>query len=773
MAPTGRLSQHCQTLHPVGRSYFLLAALAAAFLAFSCLAHAQVFKTGQTKCYDVSGTLITCAGTGQDGELQKGVAHSYTDNGDGTVTDNLTGLMWEKLDNATFTANPSDIHDKNNRYTTWNGAFGKIATLNSTMFAGHSDWRLPNFKELDSLIWLAHSAPAVDSAFSNGTDSFTYPTGNYFSSDTVIGLPTFATGVSFTVGGSGVGGPKGSATLFFVRAVRGPVKTPVVPVLKTGQTQCWDSTGTSIACAGTGQDGETQLGASPSYTDNGDGTITDNVTKLIWEKLENLDDTTNSSDLHDADNNYTTWDLAFAKIAALNTANFAGHNDWRMPNIKELQSLVLYNGDVPTIDPIFNNGIDSFTRPNGCWSSTTSLSIPQWAYGLAFQSAVTNVGLSKTNPFANGCVRAVRGGVDSTPPNFTSADTTTFTTLTSGTFTVMANGFPPPSISMTSGTPPSNVTFNPGTGMLSGTPAANTGGTYTLQFTATNGNAPDATQTFTLVVDQPPAITSANTTTFMTLTPGSFTVMATGYPAPSLSLMSGTPPSGVTFNPGNGMLSGTPAANTGGSYTLVFKATNGVSPDALQMFTLIVDQPPAITSANHATFKVGVPASFQVTATGFPAPTFSETGPLPNGVNLNPTTGVLGGTPLQAGIFHISIRATNSVSPDAVQAFTLTVQPGDTSCSVTGPPSRFFSSGQVVTLKATVTPAAGIPTGTVKFLTSTTQSYTLGTVPLNASGTATLNTVLPNGNNYVHVLYSGDANYNSCTSDYIVIWMYQ
>ena len=90
---------------------------------------ACVLKTGQTNCWDSLGAPITCAGTGQDGELQKGAARSYTDNGDGTITDNTTGLMWEKL------TDDGSIHDWDNVYT-WEGAFAKIAALNAANFAG-------------------------------------------------------------------------------------------------------------------------------------------------------------------------------------------------------------------------------------------------------------------------------------------------------------------------------------------------------------------------------------------------------------------------------------------------------------------------------------------------------------------------------------------------------------------------------------------------------------------------------------------------------------
>ena len=68
----------------------------------ACIASAgtvNLSRTGQTKCYDSTGIEIPCADTGQDGEIQAGVAWPsprFTDNGDGTMTDNLTGLMWTK-----------------------------------------------------------------------------------------------------------------------------------------------------------------------------------------------------------------------------------------------------------------------------------------------------------------------------------------------------------------------------------------------------------------------------------------------------------------------------------------------------------------------------------------------------------------------------------------------------------------------------------------------------------------------------------------------------
>jgi len=220
---------------------------------------------------------------------------------------------------------------------------------------------------------------------------------------------------------------------------------------------------------------------------------------------------------------------------------------------------------------------------------------------------------------------------------------------------------------------PNGVSFNTTTGVLSGTPAAGTGGTYPLQIKAGNAAGTSAVQSFTLTVDQGPAITSVTSATFTVGKAGTFKVTAAGYPAPTFT-ETGTLPSGVTFNAATGGLSGTPAAGTAGTYTLHFVASNGVGANATQTFTLTLDQAPAITSVASATFTVGTAGTFKVTATGYPAPTFSETGTLPDGVSFN-TTGVLSGTPAAGtgGTYPLQIKAGNAAGTSAAQSFTLTV----------------------------------------------------------------------------------------------------
>ncbi|MEA3377370.1 MAG: Ig-like domain-containing protein [Chloroflexota bacterium] len=178
-----------------------------------------------------------------------------------------------------------------------------------------------------------------------------------------------------------------------------------------------------------------------------------------------------------------------------------------------------------------------------------------------------------------------------------------------------------------------------------------------------------------------PAITSADSTTFVAGMPGSFTVTATGVPTPGIDL-DGALPAGVTFadhGDGTASLAGTPAAGATGEYPLMVTASNGVSPDATQDFTLTVNQPPAITSADSTTFVAGASGSFTVTATGVPTPGIDVDGALPAGVTFidhGDGTASLAGTPAAGatGEYPLMVTASNGVSPDATQAFILTVE---------------------------------------------------------------------------------------------------
>jgi len=157
----------------------------------------------------------------------------------------------------------------------------------------------------------------------------------------------------------------------------------------TGQTLCYDDVGGIIDCASStypGQDGFYRTGC-PSvgrFVDNLDGTVTDTCTGLMWQK--------------------STAPGAFLWQAALGYCEglgLAGHNDWRLPNLRELRTLFDYGGQVPAIDPVFEALAEMY------WTSTTFNADPTHAFTVGFQIDEGNTHEAKIDPFP---VRAVRGG---------------------------------------------------------------------------------------------------------------------------------------------------------------------------------------------------------------------------------------------------------------------------------------------------------------------------------------------------------------------------
>lgn len=191
--------------------------------------------------------------------------------------------------------------------------------------------------------------------------------------------------------------------------------------------------------------------------------------------------------------------------------------------------------------------------------------------------------------------------------------------------------------------------------------------------TTSSPNIADLSGTvFAVVITKTPKITGPRRATFTVGEAGSFQLKASGSPVPSFT-ETGTLPTGIGFST-TGVLSGTPAPGTGGSYRVTVTATNGVGSPATRPFMLVVDEAPTITSPALATFTVGKSGKFEVTATGYPPATFGEAGSLPKGVSLS-ANGKLSGTPAPttAGTYQVTITATNGVGSPATQTFTLTV----------------------------------------------------------------------------------------------------
>jgi hypothetical protein len=145
---------------------------------------------------------------------------------------------------------------------------------------------------------------------------------------------------------------------------------------RTGQTVCYDANGAVIACSGTGQDGELQKGAAwpdPRFSDQGDQTILDNLTGLVWTKDGNVMKTRDPGFDNDgaAGDGRITWYHALDYIKKLNQENYMGHNDWRLPNVVELESLI--NTAVPNSAVWLNSPDQGFSNvePNNYWTSST------------------------------------------------------------------------------------------------------------------------------------------------------------------------------------------------------------------------------------------------------------------------------------------------------------------------------------------------------------------------------------------------------------------
>ena len=279
-------------------------------------------------------------------------------------------------------------------------------------------------------------------------------------------------------------------------------------------------------------------------------------------------------------------------------------------------------------------------------------------------------------------------------PKITSADSTTFTVGQPGSFTVTTTGTLPMSLSATLAVPPlpSGVKFKDngnGTATLSGIPATGTTGTYTFTITALNLIAPfNATQSFTLTVNQACQITSLAGTTFTVGHAGTITVTTAGVPATCSLTETGTLPSWLTFTDngdGTATLAGTPPTGSGGTYPFTITATNGATPAATQPFTLTVHPITCtITSLADTTFTVLHAGTFTVTTSGVPPCVLSEKGALPSGVTFVDNgngTATLAGTPTAnaGGTYPFTITATN-IAGYATQSFILTV---DQPCQIT------------------------------------------------------------------------------------------
>jgi len=295
-----------------------------------------VVDTDQTWCFsDTEAIACGEAFVGQDAQYE-GVQPAYQDNGDGTITDLNTGLMWIQ-----------DAGDKK-FYA------DAIEELESYEFAGYDDWRLPTIKELYSLaLFSGVDASRADSSDVDGLwplmddDYFVVLYGDETDSARVID----AQWLTSSIYGSSVMG--GQSCFFGFNFVDGRIK-------------CYPLEGIGNGYFAQYVRGD-EYGVN-DYVENGDGTITDAATGLTWTQSDNGES--------------VDWGSALNYCEAL---SLGGSDDWRLPNIKELQSIVDYDRspdvtDSPAIDPLFD--LTGITNEAGepdygfYWSSTTLIAYP-------------------------------------------------------------------------------------------------------------------------------------------------------------------------------------------------------------------------------------------------------------------------------------------------------------------------------------------------------------------------------------------------------------
>lgn len=320
----------------------------------------------QTSCYDNLGNVIDPpkpgeAFYGQDAQHQ-GILPSFTDNGDGTIKDNNTGLVWQKV-------TPSEK-------MFYSDAVEYVEKLE---LGGFDDWRLPTIKESFSIANLdGHlnvkdinkARPYIDTNYFDFFYDERKPyTGSYWTS-TVCKMPAtndyekmeknygfnWADGHLKSYGdGFNIDGTRSENQIpAGVRAVRG----------KEG------------------------IYGVNDFSDNGDGTVTDKATGLMWSQNDSgaLNDDGTLRDK--SDDNFgigRTWVNTLKWVEKMNEVEYLGYSNWRLPDVKELQSIVQYGKtSLPAADPDFFK----LSRPD-CfvWTSTTCGDFPDLALYISFGKA--------------------------------------------------------------------------------------------------------------------------------------------------------------------------------------------------------------------------------------------------------------------------------------------------------------------------------------------------------------------------------------------------
>ncbi len=329
-----------------------------------------IVDTGQTAFYDNTDEIAAPAAGeafyGQDAQYDGNQA-SYALSGDGlTVDDNVTGLTWTQSADLDGDGD-IDAADK----LTYDEAVAYPNTLNAQEYGGYTDWRLPSIKELYSLIQFSGVDPSgYEGADTSGlvpfidTDYFEFAYGDTNAGERIIDAQMAST--TLYVGSTGVD------MLFGVNFADGRIKGYGLEFMGA------DKTFYTYFVRGNTDYGENQ------FVDNGDSTISDDATGLMWSQ--------------DDSGVGMNWEDALVWVEQMNDEDNLGHDDWRLPDVKELQSIVDYTRSPSTtgsaaIDPVFTT--TSTTIEDGStdypyfWSGTTHAN---WSNDAGMAAAYVSFG---------------------------------------------------------------------------------------------------------------------------------------------------------------------------------------------------------------------------------------------------------------------------------------------------------------------------------------------------------------------------------------------
>ncbi|MBP6429753.1 MAG: DUF1566 domain-containing protein [Bacteroidales bacterium] len=290
----------------------------------------KIVGTGQTNSYNNTG-IITQPSSGQSfyGQNANHSGHipSYIDNGNGTISDNVSGLMWEKTS------------DKNSdgliNYADKKTYAEALAGASSCNTGGHNDWRLPTIKEIYSLA-MYYGAEPNPTASSQGM-AVPYINTNYFD----FGYGDLNASSNGATSNERLIDAQYASSSIYVATTMNNQSTMFGYNFADGRIKGYPSNNIKKYYVMYVR-GNTAYGSN-NFVENGDGTITDNATGLMWMKDDN--------------GTGVLWENA---LSYAENSSFGGFSDWRLPNTKELQSIIDYSRSPSTtssaaINPIFNS----------------------------------------------------------------------------------------------------------------------------------------------------------------------------------------------------------------------------------------------------------------------------------------------------------------------------------------------------------------------------------------------------------------------------------